>query len=93
LEYCHRQAVLTVADSGVGIPSATVEELNQGFFPRGDAAHMQSSSTDTTGSSGISLTFARKLVQLHHGEFEIESKTATESVDGSHGTTFRVRIP
>lgn len=84
LNYTHKYATMTVTDTGVGIPSANLKHLNLGPHDASD---------DDGSTSAISLTFAKKLVHLHHGDFEVESATAWESIAGDHGTTFRVRIP
>jgi hypothetical protein len=43
--------------------------------------------------SGVTLPFAKKLIEMHAGVLEVESKCAREREDGAHGSTFRVRIP
>jgi two-component system sensor histidine kinase BaeS len=70
-------AVLTVADTGEGIPG---EELGRVF----DRFHRRSDS----GGSGLGLTIVRDLAAAHGGSVDVRS----EGVPG-RGSTFRVRLP
>jgi two-component system sensor histidine kinase BaeS len=74
------EAVVEVADTGVGIP---VEDLPHVFdrFWRADKSRNR-----RTGGSGLGLAIVRNLVELHGGS------VAVESVVGE-GTTFTVRLP
>jgi signal transduction histidine kinase/CheY-like chemotaxis protein len=70
---------LSVADSGVGL---TRDEVGRVFerFHRG--AHANAPSPGT----GLGLSIVKSLVDLQHGEIEVESEPG-------RGTTFRVRLP
>jgi signal transduction histidine kinase/CheY-like chemotaxis protein len=70
---------LSVADSGVGM---TREEVDRVFdrFRRGGHANAPSS------GSGLGLSIVKSLVELQHGEIEVESEPG-------RGSTFRVRLP
>ncbi|HEY6570633.1 MAG TPA: HAMP domain-containing sensor histidine kinase [Candidatus Limnocylindrales bacterium] len=70
-------ALLTVVDTGEGIPP---EELDRVF----DRFHRRSDS----GGSGLGLTIVRDLATAHGGTVEVES----DGVPG-HGSAFRVRLP
>jgi signal transduction histidine kinase len=74
---------LSVADSGVGM---TREEVDRVFdrFHRG--GHANAPSTGTGAGSGLGLSIVKSLVELQHGEIEVESEPG-------RGTTFRVRLP
>ncbi|GMK53719.1 hypothetical protein CspeluHIS016_0103050 [Cutaneotrichosporon spelunceum] len=85
VRYKDGEAAVSVEDTGVGIPAKDLVFGDK--YPIDDAfiqAHQ---------GWGVSLLFTKKLVQLHHGSFNIESRTAEESADGSHGTCFTVSLP
>jgi PAS domain S-box-containing protein len=72
-------AVISVRDSGVGIPHHMLERVFD-MFTQVDA-------TSAHGGLGIGLTLARRLVQLHGGTIEARSAGAGE------GSEFVVRLP
>jgi signal transduction histidine kinase len=77
-----RQLLLTVSDTGEGIPPAQLERVFERFY-RVDSsrAHREA------GGSGIGLTIARTLVEAHNGQIRAHS-------DGpGHGTRFTVTLP
>jgi two-component system, OmpR family, sensor kinase len=74
------QAVVTVADSGVGIPADDIPRVFERFY-RADPARARD-----PGGTGLGLAIARWIVQQHHGEIGLES-------DPGRGTTVQVRLP
>ncbi|KQT92051.1 hypothetical protein ASG49_08725 [Marmoricola sp. Leaf446] len=74
------QSVITVADTGIGIPEAEQEQLFTRFFRSSTATEQAIPGT------GLGLTIARAIVALHGGTVSIASR------DG-HGTTVRVQLP
>jgi PAS domain S-box-containing protein len=74
-------AVLTVRDTGVGIPADLAPRIFD-LFVQGDH-----SLDRRKGGLGIGLTLVRSLVELHGG-----TVAATSGGDG-HGSTFTVRLP
>jgi signal transduction histidine kinase len=74
LEEDGKMAVLRIADEGPGIPDEIREKVFNLYF-----------TTKNTGS-GIGLAMTYRILQLHHGSIEVESK------EGS-GTEFALRIP
>ncbi|WVQ68391.1 uncharacterized protein L199_006599 [Kwoniella botswanensis] len=86
LRYQSGEAVFTVQDSGVGIPSSDINLIGERFH------RVQSVSRSHEGT-GIGLALIKELIKLHGGLMAIESTTALESQDGTHGSTFAVRIP
>jgi CheY-like chemotaxis protein/nitrogen-specific signal transduction histidine kinase len=86
LEYTSKSAVLTVTFTGVGMVEDVEQRLSlkEGCRDRG---------TSMGSDSAISLMLASKLVNLHHSDLEIESRTMRETPDGTCGTVFRVRLP
>nr|XP_019006639.1 uncharacterized protein I203_00231 [Kwoniella mangroviensis CBS 8507]OCF70100.1 hypothetical protein I203_00231 [Kwoniella mangroviensis CBS 8507] len=86
LRYQSGEVVFTVQDSGVGIPSSDINLIGERFH------RVQSVSRSHEGT-GIGLALIKELIKLHGGLMAIESTTALESQDGTHGSTFSVRIP
>ncbi|TPG28111.1 response regulator [Mycobacterium hodleri] len=73
-------AVMTIADTGIGVPAAEVPRLFERFH-RIPAARARSHE-----GSGIGLALVKELVGLHGGAI---SAASTEGV----GTTFTIRLP
>jgi PAS domain S-box-containing protein len=73
-------AVLTVADTGMGIPAADRERIFERFFRTAIAKRQAIQGT------GLGLTITRAIVAAHNGTI------AVEGGEGS-GSTFRVRLP
>ncbi|AHH97978.1 SpoIIE family protein phosphatase [Kutzneria albida] len=73
-------AVLTVADTGVGVPEEELPRLFERFH------RIEQPRSRSTEGSGIGLALVRELVGLHGGEVEVSSEVDV-------GTTFTVRIP
>jgi signal transduction histidine kinase len=74
--------VLTVADTGTGVPAAEIPHL----FKRFHRVHGARARTHEGSGSGIGLALVSELVKLHGGDVR------ATSVEGK-GTTFEVRIP
>jgi signal transduction histidine kinase len=72
--------VLTVADSGIGIPEKELPRVFDEFF-RGSNAR-----TATDSGTGLGLSIARFIAEKHGGAIKVNS------VEGE-GTIFTVRIP
>lgn len=73
-------AVLSVSDSGIGIPPEEVNGLFERFF-RANSARERA-----IQGSGLGLSIASALVNSHGGTIEVDS-----AVD--EGTTFTIRLP
>jgi signal transduction histidine kinase len=73
-------AVLTVSDTGIGIPEADQASLFTRFFRASNAVEA------AIPGSGLGLSIVRTIVTNHHGELSIESQQG-------QGTTVTVRIP
>jgi signal transduction histidine kinase len=67
-------AVLRIADEGVGIPPELLEKIFDLYF------------TTKSGGSGIGLAMTYRILQLHYGSVEVQSRKG-------RGTEFRLRIP
>jgi two-component system, sensor histidine kinase and response regulator len=74
------QAVLTVADTGMGIPAADLERIFERFY-RTKAAIRRA-----IPGTGLGLAIATAIADAHDGLITVES---TEG----HGSTFTVRLP
>jgi signal transduction histidine kinase len=74
------EAILSVHDTGVGIPPEDLEHLFERFY-RGRSAREMGAP-----GSGLGLAICREIVDLHGGHIGVESR-----VGG--GTTFTVRLP
>ena len=77
----NRQAVVSVRDSGMGIPPEMLEHIFEPF------AQLDRSYERAEGGLGIGLTLAKRLVELHEGRIEARS-----SGRGS-GTELVIRLP
>ncbi len=72
--------VLTVADTGIGIPDDMLEMIGQPFVKV-----QQDHASDQEGS-GLGLSVVKGLVALHDGRFQITSKVG-------QGTVVMIRLP
>jgi len=70
-------AVLTVADTGVGIPDDALPYIFDRFY------RVEQSRSHETGGSGLGLAIAQKIVEVHDGKIDILSEIGK-------GTTFQV---
>ncbi|MEV0053305.1 ATP-binding protein [Saccharopolyspora shandongensis] len=73
-------AVIEVADSGVGIDADDIPHVFDRFW------RAEKSRNRATGGSGLGLAIVRNLVQAHGGTVTVTSALG-------HGSTFTVRIP
>ena len=73
-------AVLRVADTGMGIPQEALDHIFERFY-RVDKARSRA-----TGGSGLGLAIVRSIVQRSRGQIAVESQVGK-------GTTFTVRFP
>jgi signal transduction histidine kinase len=69
-----KSAILRIADEGPGIPDEIREKIFDLYF------------TTRNGGSGIGLAMTYRILQLHHGSVEVESKS-------DRGAAFLLRIP
>jgi signal transduction histidine kinase len=81
IEQEHEEMVLTVRDSGVGIPSDLLPHVFD-VFVQGTISLDRSQ-----GGLGIGLSLVRRLVELHGGS------VSAESAGSSNGSTFVIRLP
>ncbi|MEO8457048.1 MAG: ATP-binding protein [Chloroflexota bacterium] len=67
VERRHRKAVVTVSDTGAGIPSDSLKHIFERFY-RVDKAR-----TRDEGGTGLGLAIARHMVAAHGGDIRIDS--------------------
>lgn len=72
--------VVSIADSGIGIPAEDIPHLFQKFY------RVDNSDTREIGGTGLGLYLCRKLVEAMAGRIWVESEY-------KHGSTFFVEIP
>ena len=73
-------AVLTVADTGIGIPQSHRERIFERFY-RVDKSHSKA-----VGGTGLGLSIVKHAAQIHNAAVELESQE-------NEGTTIRIRFP
>ncbi|MEZ2220659.1 PAS domain-containing sensor histidine kinase [Rhizobium sp. RCC_161_2] len=72
--------VLTIADTGIGIPKSALSKIGQPF------EQVQNQYAKSKGGSGLGLAISRSLTLLHHGRMRIRSREGI-------GTVIAIRIP
>ncbi|MDQ2588334.1 SpoIIE family protein phosphatase [Saccharothrix yanglingensis] len=75
-----REAVVTVSDTGVGVPAREMPRLFERFH------RIENARSRSNEGSGIGLALVRELVGLHGGTI------TADSAEGE-GTTFTIRVP
>ena len=75
-----RDAVLEIADTGVGIPKEDLPHVFDRFY-RVDKARSRD-----TGGTGLGLSIVQQIVRLHAGSVTVNSEVGK-------GTTFTVQLP
>jgi signal transduction histidine kinase len=74
VEEDRKMAVVRITDEGTGIPPEIREKIFDLYF------------TTKSGGSGIGLAMTYRILQLHHGSIDVQSKVG-------RGTEFSLRIP
>jgi signal transduction histidine kinase len=72
--------ILSIKDTGIGIPKEDIQRVTQRFF------RVNKARTRSDGGTGLGLEISNKLIQLHGGELEIES-------DLGEGTCISIVLP
>jgi len=72
--------VLSVSDTGIGIPSRDLDRIFERFY-RVDRARSRE-----TGGTGLGLSIVRHVIENHGGHIRVDSELG-------RGTTFEVRLP
>ncbi|MCM3599932.1 ATP-binding protein [Robertmurraya korlensis] len=72
--------ILSIKDTGIGIPKEDIQRITQRFF------RVNKARTRSDGGTGLGLAISNKLISLHGGELEIES-------DLGEGTCIAIILP
>lgn len=75
-----REAILTIEDTGIGIPANDVPLIFDRFY-RVDRARSRNA-----GGTGLGLAIVKFIVEMHGGKIEVKSTV-------NIGTTFTIRLP
>ena len=73
-------AVLTVADTGIGIPKEAQSRVFERFY------RVDKSRSKATGGTGLGLAIVKHIALLHDARIDLQSQVGT-------GTTIRVTFP
>lgn len=74
------QVILTVRDTGIGIPKEHQERIFERFY------RVDKSRSKSTGGTGLGLAIVKHIVARHHAQLKLESEPGK-------GTTIRVAFP
>lgn len=80
LKQANAMAEISVTDTGVGIPTRSLERVFERFY-RVDEARSRA-----TGGTGLGLSIVRHVAQRHGGSVEVTSQLGV-------GSTFTIRLP
>ena len=72
--------LLSVSDTGVGIPDDEVQDVFQRFFRSSNVR------ADAIQGTGLGLSIVRSIVERHHGQIDVQSRRG-------EGTTFTITLP
>jgi signal transduction histidine kinase len=75
-----KNAFLSIADHGIGIPDAEKPKIFEKFYRVGNE------DTRNTKGTGLGLFIVRHIVDFHHGEIKVSDNT-------QNGTLFKVTLP
>lgn len=75
------KCVVTVADTGIGIPHKDISRIFERFF-RADLSRGK----NTFAGYGLGLSIAKHIVEIHRGTITVESKL-------NQGSVFTIRLP
>jgi signal transduction histidine kinase len=73
-------ALLTVSDSGIGIPAESLERIFERFY------RVDKSRSRADGGFGLGLAIVKWIAEAHDGRVEVSSRP-------NEGTTFTVTLP
>jgi len=75
-----KRAVVTVTDTGAGIPANVLPKIFEQFF------HFDRADLEPVSGTGLGLSIAQSIAKIHQGRIDVQSQTG-------QGTTFTVRLP
>jgi len=80
LTHAGNNARVTVKDTGIGIPEEHIKHIFERFY------RVDKSRSRSEGNIGLGLSICQRIVELHGGKMEVESKVGV-------GSTFTVLMP
>jgi two-component system, OmpR family, Ni(II)-sensor and/or redox sensor kinase NrsS len=80
LERRDRSALITIKDTGIGIPAAEQTRIFERFY------RIESDRSRKTGGMGLGLAIAQAIVQHHQGIITVKSEVGT-------GSSFMIHLP
>jgi heavy metal sensor kinase len=80
IEVDTRQAILTIQDTGIGIPEENLPHIFERFY------RVDKSRSREVSGSGLGLSIVKLITNLHKGKIQIESNLGK-------GTTVTIRLP
>ncbi|MGA8234366.1 MAG: ATP-binding protein [Candidatus Acidiferrales bacterium] len=80
LNPCQNDAVLTVQDTGIGIPTDSLPHIFDRFF------RVEPSRSKSVQGVGLGLALAKWIIEKHRGHIEVQSQTGK-------GSSFTIRLP
>ena len=75
-----QSVIFSIADSGVGIPENLHDRIFDAFF------QVDATPTRAQDGTGLGLALSKKLIELHDGQIDVQSKA-------NSGSTFVVTLP
>ncbi|MBE7384934.1 MAG: two-component sensor histidine kinase [Leptolyngbya sp. SIO1E4] len=75
-----RSAIITVKDTGIGIPVSEQSRIFERFY------RVNSDRSRKTGGTGLGLAIARVIAHRHHGQLTVESEVG-------QGSLFKIHLP
>jgi signal transduction histidine kinase len=73
-------AIVTISDTGLGIPAEEVHDIFKPFYK------VDKARTNSNGGSGLGLSIVKRIVDIHHGDIEVNSTSG-------EGTIIKVKLP
>jgi len=80
LKYENQKAIVSIVDTGIGIEEENMPKLFEKFF------RIEGKTKDSSPSSGLGLSIAQSIAELHGGEISVTSRAG-------QGSNFSVSIP
>ena len=80
MERAGDQVILTVKDTGIGIPEDVQERVFERFY------RVEGSRSKQSGGSGLGLSIVKHIVEQHRGKIRLTSRV-------NEGTTIEVQLP